>query len=191
MGLSPADIMFGRKLRTRLPQAEITKRIPDIEAFRIKDQKSKEKTVEQFNSRHRAQRKKELEPNDEVYLFNEHIEGRILQKTEAPRSYDIQTPDGVVRRTRDHINPLPTKPREGEEEMKDQQITYKYCPDLPRPPSIFKSARTQPYEKKQSFLTKILSPNKGKSERESPSPKKPVPLRQSARSNKGVPPDRF
>ena len=84
-----------------------------------------------------------------------------------------------------------TKPVCSTPEMKDQQIIYKYCPDLPRPPSIFKSARTQPYEKKQSFLTKILSPSKGKSERESPSPKKPVPLRQSARSNKGVPPDRF
>ena len=195
MGLSPADIMFGRKLRTRLPQAEITKRIPDIEAFRIKDQKSKEKTVEQFNSRHRAQRKKELEPNDEVYLFKEHIEGRILQKTEAPRSYDIQTPDGVVRRTRDHINPLPTKPREGEEEMKDRQASPKKDTNSSKKPvgSMPKTSKVskQPSAKKQSFLTKILSPNKGESERESPSPKKPVPLRQSARSNKGVPPDRF
>ncbi|KAK7929206.1 hypothetical protein WMY93_005601 [Mugilogobius chulae] len=124
-GMSPATIMTGRQIRTTLPMLENKlKRVPiDKQGILEKDTQIKS-SYKFFHDRHHSARPlPELFPgqNVRVKLDGEKTwksSGKVLSKSEEPRSYLVQMDNGSVsRRNRRHIqlvpNPAcPPKPEE-------------------------------------------------------------------------------
>ena len=83
----PAELLFGRQIRTTLPQA-VSQLTPDwahLKQFRIKEQqflKCRQKA--DYDRRHRTR----------VATEKKLTKGHVLSKANTPRSYIIETPDG-------------------------------------------------------------------------------------------------
>lgn len=103
MRVSPAEILFGRRLRDELPcskaylQPRIVNPMPDIESMQRRQKKYYDRT---------ATAKPEFQPGDPVYVQKGRIWERatIAAKRSEPRSYDLS--DGRRRSSR-HIRPAP------------------------------------------------------------------------------------
>ncbi|UYV78565.1 K02A2.6-like, partial [Cordylochernes scorpioides] len=78
-GYSPAELLMGRRLRTSIPAIE-SSLMPSLPP---------------------------LQQGDSVWIRDQRVEGTVLHKSEEPRSYWVQTPQGEVRRNRLHLTPLP------------------------------------------------------------------------------------
>ncbi|UYV73302.1 K02A2.6-like [Cordylochernes scorpioides] len=78
-GYSPAELLMGRRLRTSVPAIE-SSLMPSLPP---------------------------LQQGDSVWIRDQRVEGTVLHKSEEPRSYWVQTPQGKVRRNRLHLTPLP------------------------------------------------------------------------------------
>ena len=111
-GLSPAEIMLGRKPRTLIPRptSQLTKRLPNIRNFRESDKKRKEKTKEYYDKRRGVKEKRDFRPETQVYLPKKKTKGEIIAKRIEPRSYDILTPSGILRRNTSQFNPILFRP---------------------------------------------------------------------------------
>ena len=123
-GLSPAELLFGRQIRTTLPQA-VSQLTPDwahFKQFQIKEQQFKCRQKADYDRRHRTRLLSDLQHNTEVRVATEKklTKGHVLSKANTPRSYIIETPDGrALRRNRHHLMVVPR----GEElyELQDEQ----------------------------------------------------------------------
>ena len=178
-GLSPAEVMLGRKPRTLIPRptSQLTKRLPNIRNFRESDKKRKEKTKEYYDKRRGVKEKRDFRPETQVYLPKEKTKGEIIAKRIEPRSYDILTPSGILRRNTSQFNPIPFRPYI---EGKDSTTTS--------PPKETKGLKLM----KQ--IQSHLKPGPSEMIKQSTTaPHQPLdqPRRTSTRSTKGVPPDRF
>ncbi|UYV63745.1 K02A2.6-like, partial [Cordylochernes scorpioides] len=78
-GYSPAELLMGRRLRTSVPAIE-SSLMPSLPP---------------------------LQQGDSVWVRDQRVKGKVLHKSEEPRSYWVQTPQGKVRRNRLHLTPLP------------------------------------------------------------------------------------
>lgn len=119
--LSPAQRLMGRSLRTNLPVMEelLTPKF----AFKIKADKErgKQKLKQQYNES--VKELPVLRPRDQVRVWDQltstwSIQGHV-QREVAPRSYQVQTEDGLSRRR----NPVDLRPPEPE-----QNNMYDLCP---------------------------------------------------------------
>ena len=183
-GLSPAEIMLGRKPRTLIPRptSHLTRRLPSIRNFRKADMAGKEKMKERYDKRRGAKEKQQFAPKTQVYLPEERMRGEVIAKRTEPRSYSIRTPSGILRRNTSQFNPIPFRRYSGSE------------------PTTSASPTTSPQKKGAlSRLTKeiksYLKPGPAEEIRQptSPAPNQPLDRqrRTSARSTKGAPPERF
>ena len=136
-GLSPAELLMGRKIRTRLPvlPAHLVPDWPYLDQFREKDGKLKARQKANFDTRHAAKSLPDLHPGDPVWLQDQKTEGTVLHKAGTPRSYIIQTPNGHLRRNRRHLNLLPETPIQSERGPKlvtpSAASTPDHAPSLP------------------------------------------------------------
>ena len=113
-GSSPAELLMGRKLRTRLP-ALPKQHVPEGNAakkFKETDRKIKEKQKQDFDRRHRTRPQPELKKGDRVWIKTPHDkEAVVVSQAPSPssppshnsRSYFLQTNNGTQRRNRVHI----------------------------------------------------------------------------------------
>lgn len=114
-GVSPAELLMGRKIKTTLPTLEknLLPRWPNLEAVRSKDAQEKEKQLFYFNLRHGAKPLPSLRPGDPVLvkLDHQHAWGTpavIIGDSATPRSYVIETEQGAtLRRNRRHLQHVP------------------------------------------------------------------------------------
>ncbi len=108
-GYSPAQLLMGRQLRTTLPQ--LSKKLypcwPGMREFQCYETKGRSKQQQYYNRRHRARPLSVLQPGQNVWLPLEKMQGSVVSQTSAPRSYLIGTEDGVIRRNRAHLRPIP------------------------------------------------------------------------------------
>ena len=114
-GLSPAESLMGRKIRTQVPTAP-SQLIPSshyLEQFREKDASLKARQKKNFDKGHFAKSLSDLSPRESVWLPNQRVEGTVLGKVGTPRSYAVETPNGKLRRNRWHLNPPPASPEAG------------------------------------------------------------------------------
>ena len=108
-GFSPAELLMGRKLRTTLPilPSQLEPSTPDYSLIIQKESEFQEKQKQNFDSRHCTRELVHLLPGDNVYLKDGLIstEGQVIQQV-APRSYNVTTPHGTLRRNRRHLHLL-------------------------------------------------------------------------------------
>ena len=103
-GLSPSELLMGRRLRTQLPVLPVNL-YPNVQT---KDRQTVEKKEalyrlnqqHNFDKRHRVQELPTLQPGDQVWIRDQDRHGQILGKTEQPRSYLVSTEKGTLRRNR-------------------------------------------------------------------------------------------
>ncbi|XP_018369319.1 PREDICTED: uncharacterized protein LOC108765221, partial [Trachymyrmex cornetzi] len=93
-GVSPAELLMGRKLRSNIPQHR----------QKMHDKRIKIKHI--YDQRHRTHKLKELEAGQKVWITDRKTYGRVLRRREEPRSYEVETPTGTIRRNRAFLVPV-------------------------------------------------------------------------------------
>ncbi|KAJ3661862.1 hypothetical protein Zmor_006241 [Zophobas morio] len=107
-GYSPSELLMNRKLRSHLPilPSQLNKAVNAKLVFKRED-KAKDKSIDQFNKRHRARNLSELKQGDSVWVIDLRIYGKIIEVLREPRSYMVETNFGIYRRNRYHLVPAP------------------------------------------------------------------------------------
>ena len=111
-GLSPAELLMGRRLRANLPlvKEQLTPNWPYLSEFRLKDQEYKRRQKVHYDLRHRVRPLPCLLDDSPVYIRTKgkQVTGSVATSTPEPRSYTVVTPSGSVRRNQHHLVPIPT-----------------------------------------------------------------------------------
>lgn len=108
-GYSPAQLLMGRRLRTKLPMASklLVPELPDVQTVQKFEQADKERQRKAYDRRHGTRDLPDLFDGDDVWIADLKKKGTVVQAAAEPRSYIVDTKDGVVRRNRTHLVPLP------------------------------------------------------------------------------------
>ena len=117
-GLSPAELLMGRQLRSNIPHTTVTltPQWPYLNGFRHSNSKLKQKQKEDYDTRHGTRPLADIPEETEVWVTtnNTHTPGRVTAHANTPRSYLVETPAGQVRRNRAHLtvrpDPQPSDP---------------------------------------------------------------------------------
>ena len=101
-GFSPAELLMGRKIRTLLPCSEnnLIPQWPDFTKLQNTEETQKLKQRFWFNKRHRAKPLSSLQPGDPVWLQENGKPASVIQHADTPRSYIVETENGMLRRNR-------------------------------------------------------------------------------------------
>ena len=140
-GYSPAQLLYGRQLRTTLPAVQHPPAWPDLESLRAKENAAKEHMARQYNDRHRARPLPVLPPGTLVFVPDLDKQGKVVRQV-SDRSYMVQTHSAVVRRNRRQIRPLPSPPKpqsqvsKSAQQSSDTSFEVSYGPVVP-PPAVF------------------------------------------------------
>ena len=148
---SPAELLMGRRLRTCIPQIpeQLIPTWPYLEEFKKLNLKVKKKQKRDFDKRHRSQELDGLPENAKVWVTSEdrHVEGRVVQPATSPRSYLVETPSGIVRRNRWHLNVVPknlesgTNEQSGNEAQPNRIVTRSQTGSSAKPPERLYSSK--------------------------------------------------
>jgi len=111
-GMSPAQLMMGRQIRTTVPTLEshLRPEWPDLRQVRKADKNAKRTYRKYYNKRNGVRTLPEIQPGTSVAVKMDaergwKRSGTILRKFESPRSYLIQSETGVLLRNRRHLMP--------------------------------------------------------------------------------------
>lgn len=107
-GYSPAELLFGRRIRSSVPCAsELLKpAMVDNEKLQRFEQKHKQQQQRHFDNRHRARQLPPLAVGSKVFIADLAKEGTVVSQV-SNRSYTIATTSGVIRRNRSSLKYLP------------------------------------------------------------------------------------
>ena len=110
-GLSPAQLLMGRPLRTNVPQlpATLTPEWSYLTEFCEKEKVEKLKQKGNYDRRHRVRDLPELSEDKSVWVHtqNRTEPGRVITSADAPRSYVVETESGDIHRNRAHLTSRP------------------------------------------------------------------------------------
>ena len=106
-GYSPAELLMNRQLRSTVPVAptQLQSAVPDYSRLKEKEETMSKKQKDNFDSRHRSRELSPLSPGESVWVTDQQTPGTVIQLS-SPRSYQIQTSSGTLRRKRRHLNHL-------------------------------------------------------------------------------------
>lgn len=140
-GYSPAELMFGRKIRTRLPclASKLEPFTPDNKDVKQTDAKIKEQYKKNYDRHHGARELSKIEPKtnvrikaDDSKIWSEPMTV-IHQYENHPRSYTVMSRNGTIyRRNRRHIQVIPQ--REDEYEQSDDEPDPEPAETVTNPP---------------------------------------------------------
>lgn len=101
-GFSPAELLMGRRLNTRLPvlPSQLQPLQRSLSPVRDREERYREKQRVNFNARHRAMDLPPLTTGAPVYVRDMDKQGEVITPAAAPRSYIIRTDTGNIRRNR-------------------------------------------------------------------------------------------
>lgn len=131
-GFSPAELMFGRKLRDNLPRlpSTLNKTVSVRKDFNQKEKTKQEKIKYQHNKRHRTRSLSKLQVGDKVWVIDLKSYGEVVRQSPHPRSYIVRTKGGLFRRNRWHLIPAPYREDEIEKELpKPPPCDFRKHPD--------------------------------------------------------------
>lgn len=113
-GYSPAQLLFGRQLRSTVPVTVKQRRpkLPDIVKLIEHDAYLKQRQKQNFDSRHKSKVLPILPVGSTVFLPDRQESGEVISLPNH-RSYVVSTPSGNFRRNRRHLNYLPRTPNPG------------------------------------------------------------------------------
>ncbi|UYV77709.1 hypothetical protein LAZ67_15002013 [Cordylochernes scorpioides] len=117
-GLSPAELLFGRKIRTMVPctSSSLTPKTVDQSKLRGEEEQRKMAQKTSFDRRHAATKKAELIADEKVWVKVLRAWGSVIEKASAPRSYIVETPVGTYSETSpDHELPAEMEETPGNE----------------------------------------------------------------------------
>ena len=138
-GLSPSQLLMGRRLRTRLQVIPSTL-MPGVTGRDLHNAKARgavqrAKQQQQFNSRHRAKDPTPLQPGDNVWVRDQDRYGTMVEPAPQPRSYLVQTPKGLIRRNRYALVTTETRQQIQRDDPTPTSTTPDEAEDLPTSPS--------------------------------------------------------
>ncbi|KAJ8009582.1 hypothetical protein DPEC_G00090370 [Dallia pectoralis] len=112
-GVSPAQLMLGRQLKTPVPTLEklLVPKWPSFKMVKEKDKRAKDSYKRSYDRRNNTDPLPELKPGDIVSVKLDKDRGwttpaTVIQHSGTPRSYLIHTEKGVLRRNRRHLRLL-------------------------------------------------------------------------------------
>ena len=145
---------MGRRLQSTVPivSDELKPRQANNELLRQRERDYEQRQKHNYDRRHRATNLDKLEPNDNVYVKDQKIWGKVKQDSYTPRSYIVETESGDVMRNRRHL----AKVKTGNDEQSDIEITVKKSADLPKQND---SEHYTKYENTNTLLKKAQSLN--------------------------------
>src|SRR5258705_9116831 len=119
-GLSPAQMLMGRRLRTPLPVLPdlLKAQAPDELTLRRRERELRSRKKTAYDAHHGVHQAVPLRVVDRGWVTDIRSEGIISRNLPEPRSYLVQTPTGSFRRNRRHII---ASPRPASEEMNPSQ----------------------------------------------------------------------
>ena len=111
-GLSPAELLMGRKIRTTLPQTtdSFVPEWPFLQDFQKANEEEKAKQKAGYDRCHRVQNLRKYQQTQMcmwVTTDGHNTAGRTITAADTPRSYIIQTANGESRRNRSQLNVIP------------------------------------------------------------------------------------
>ena len=113
-GMAPCELLMGRRLRTQLPVLPQTLmprvQTQDLENVKKREDRYRTNQTANYDRRHSSQVLRELQPGDAVWVRDQSRFGQVVGKAEQPRSYHIQTNQGMVRRNRSALVALQKQP---------------------------------------------------------------------------------
>ena len=106
-GLSPAEMLMGRRLRTQLPILPIAlkPRGSHGESLERKEGLRRSDQQQNFNLRDKARNLPKLQIGDPVWIRDQNRQGQVVSRIPEPRSYLVRTDLGTVRRNRRALVP--------------------------------------------------------------------------------------
>ena len=116
-GISPAEMLMGRKIKTTLPSLNrnLIPKCPDRALIRCKDAEAKQQQAYYFNKRHGVRDLPLLHRGDQILLKLDEDKTwkgpvSVMQESGTQRSYQVNLPrGGVVRRNRRHLQLVPPR----------------------------------------------------------------------------------
>ena len=126
IGHSPSEVMMNRRIRTTLPSLSKNNetRMYDAKKVQEKHKASQQKNEFYYNRRYSPSSLPILKKGDRDQIRTEKdARGKqaiVVGAAKTPRSYDIQTKNGVVRRNRKHLQRVLRDEREKRQEIKDE-----------------------------------------------------------------------
>jgi transposase InsO family protein len=116
-GVSPAQLMMGRQIRSTIPVLPDTlvPEWPDLVQVAEKDRQAKRTYEHYYNKHHGVRPLTNLQPGDTVRVKFDtekgwNRSGVVRQPAATPRSYIVETPNGSYRRNRRHLQQTATVP---------------------------------------------------------------------------------
>ena len=105
-GYSPAELLFGCNIRTRIPvaESELSPRWQGVSKFREEEEVRKQNQKKCFDDHHAAKELKEIPSGRAVWARDLKVPAVVTNAAETPRSYIIQTPKGTVQRNRKFLH---------------------------------------------------------------------------------------
>ena len=110
-GRSPAELLFGRRIRSNLPSipGSLTPKWPDLEKFKLGEAQRKLTQKSHFDHHRNAKDLSTLLPGQQVWVADQKREAIVTSEAETPRSYVVETPTGQLRRNRSALVPFKEK----------------------------------------------------------------------------------
>ena len=106
-GLSPSELLMGRRLCTQLPVLAKTLTPRDLKREREevvkKEEMCRSNQRQSFNQQHRAKELPDLTNGDCVWIRDQDHLGKIQGRTQHPRSFISETDKGTLRRNRSSL----------------------------------------------------------------------------------------
>ncbi len=122
-GFSPSELLMGRKLQTTIPvrSENLTPKWPEFKTVKSFETRNQTETKANYDSHHRARQMPTLHVGDEVWIKDQNKSGKIMSKSQYPRSYNVETSDGKIRRNRRFLRKIPPK---NQNQQNDQECFY-------------------------------------------------------------------
>ncbi len=143
-GLSPAELLMGRCIRTEIPQKEcLIPKWSHIKGFREADTQCKDRQKRDYERRHRIRSLPPL-PGETLVWVNTpggQVSGQVVNRTTTPRSYHVEVQSGTVRRNRSDLRLRTSstqEPQQGTTSASNTRVTRSRDGTAIRPPDYLR-----------------------------------------------------
>ena len=146
-GLSPAELLMGRRLRANVPQ--VVEQLKPEWGYLKEELQFKSKQKSDYNRRHGTHSLPPIPDDSEVWITSDRkhvISGRVTGQREMPRSYTVSIPDGSVHRNRHHLNAILSPPPISSPQPPPQPISPTQPTVRPTPNRIMTRSQQQVVE---------------------------------------------